>query len=111
MRNDFFFHLKAFADDKIERLKKLFILKRFLNRIDSVVIKGEKTSYHHFLIFPHLFSKLFFHENLRWFGKGEEPIQTVHEYRSSLIQIIYASLQILCNQTSYSKKTVISMHK
>ena len=85
----------------------MFISNRFSNRVDSMVIKGEKASLFFCICFH---SKLFFHENLRWFGKGEEQDQTVHEYRSSLVKIICANLQILRNQTSYSK-IVISMHK
>ena len=44
--------MKAFADDKINVIKKL---KFELERVGNIVGKGENTVYQHFLIFPQCF--------------------------------------------------------
>ena len=48
--------LKAFADDKIIVTEKL---KFVLGIVENIVGKGENAGYHHFLLFPTMFSKGF----------------------------------------------------
>ena len=47
--------LKEFTDDKIIMNK---ILKFGLGRVENIAGKGENAGYHHFLLFPTIFSKL-----------------------------------------------------
>ena len=50
--------LKAFADNKINVIKKL---KFAFRRVENIVGKGENAGLQHFLLFPHnVFKKLFF---------------------------------------------------
>ena len=46
--------LKAFADNKVMSLKNS---KFFLERVENVIGKVEDASYHHFSLFPTMFSK------------------------------------------------------
>ena len=50
--------LKAFADDKINVREKL---KLVLESTENIVGKGENAGYQHFVLFPKMFSKDFFH--------------------------------------------------
>ena len=47
--------LKAFADDKITVIEKLWFV---LGRIENIVGKGENAGYQHFILFPQCFQKV-----------------------------------------------------
>ena len=46
--------LKAFADDKMNRIKKSRLVS---GRVENIVGKGENAGYQHFLLFPQCFQK------------------------------------------------------
>ena len=46
--------LKAFADDKMNRIKKSRLVS---GRVENIVGKGENAGYQHFLLFPQYFQK------------------------------------------------------
>ena len=52
---------KAFADNKIIVIQKLFVL----GKVDNIVGKGENSGFQHFLLFPQYFLKLSFPEVLK----------------------------------------------
>ena len=46
--------MKAFADDNINVIKNLKLLR---GRVENILGKGENTGYQHFLLFPKCFQK------------------------------------------------------
>ena len=54
--------MKELADDKIFVAEKL---KFVLQRVESVLGKGENAGYQHFLLFPPCFQKSFFSGSLK----------------------------------------------